>query len=120
MTFAEEPSLHQLEIHQPLLIQCQKLSQYVLIAQWAELSEQEIALILLPNGIDNRGSAPSPSITLLKLLSEFKLCQQEAKVSQSELFDIMQQLITDTNEKQEKLRNSTDKVIRSIAKALVL
>lgn len=101
MTFAEEPSLHQLEIHQPLLIQCQKLSQYVLIAQWAELSEQEIALILLPNGIDNRGSAPSPSITLLKLLSEFKLCQQEAKVSQSELFDIMQQLITDTNEKQE-------------------
>ncbi len=118
MTFAEEPSLHQLEIHQPLLIQCQKLSQYVLIAQWAELSEQEIALILLPNGIDNRGSAPSPSITLLKLLSEFKLCQQEAKVSQSELFDIMQQLITDTNEKQEKLRNSADKVIRSIAKSI--
>ncbi|CNL22109.1 insecticial toxin complex protein [Yersinia pseudotuberculosis] len=116
MTFAEEPSLHQLEVHQPLIIQCQKLSQYVLIAQWAELSEQEIELILLPNGIDNRGSAPSPSITLLKLLSEFKRWQHEAEVSQSELFDIMQQLITGTNEKQENLRNAAEKVLRSIAK----
>lgn len=116
MTFAEEPSLHQLEVHQPLIIQCQKLSQYVLIAQWAMLSEQEIALILLPNGIDNRGGAPSPSITLLKLLSEFKLWQQEAEVSQSELFDIMQELITGTNEKQENLKNSAEKVIKSIEK----
>ncbi|CNE83804.1 insecticial toxin complex protein [Yersinia similis] len=116
MTFAEESSLHQLEVHQPLIIQCQKLSQYVLIAQWAELSEQEIELILLPNGIDNRGSAPSPSITLLKLLSEFKRWQHEAEVSQSELFDIMQQLITGTNEKQENLKNAAEKVIKSIEK----
>jgi Salmonella virulence plasmid 28.1kDa A protein len=103
MTFAEEPSLHQLEVHQPLIMQCQQLSQYALIAQWAALSEQEIELILLPNGLDNRNSGLTPTLALLKLLSEFKLWQQATEVPQSELLDAIKEQLTNQKEKEKSL-----------------
>ncbi len=118
MTFAEEPSLHSLEVHQSLLIQCQQLSQYALIAQWAALSEQEIELILLPNGLDNRSSDLTPTLVLLKLLSEFKLWQQKIEVPLSESLDTMKQLITNKNEKEEKLIEAANKIIASIDKEI--
>lgn len=82
--FADKPTLEKLE-HQPQLVkQCQELSQYVLIAQWAKLTQQDIELILQPTLFSGTEKPLHPSLSLLILLAEFKIWQQQVKVPVAE------------------------------------
>ncbi|WP_261373163.1 Tc toxin subunit A, partial [Yersinia bercovieri] len=106
MIFIEAPSLHQLEVHQPLIIQCHKLSQYMLIAQWAELTEQEITLILSDEYFDNRACSSSPDLGLLQFLSEFKLWQKSIKISLSNVLAHIKNANADQDERVENLQSA--------------
>lgn len=82
--FSNKPTLEKLE-HQPQLVkQCQELSQYVLIAQWAKLTQQDIELILQPTLFSGTEKLLHPSLSLLILLAEFKIWQQQVKVPVAE------------------------------------
>lgn len=84
--FGGSPTLDTLEHHPQLVTQCQKLSQYVLIAQWAKLTQQDIELLLQPKLINGSEYLLHPSLSLLCLLAEFKAWQQQVKVPVSEAF----------------------------------
>ncbi|MFA3780992.1 hypothetical protein [Yersinia sp. 1652 StPb PI] len=76
--------MEKLEHHPLLVTQCQKLSQYVLIAQWAGLTQQDLALLLQPK-LFNGGEQPLRiSLSSLRLLAEFKAWQQQVTVPVSE------------------------------------
>ncbi|MBS0054147.1 Tc toxin subunit A [Yersinia sp. Marseille-Q3913] len=114
MIFIEAPSLHQLEVHQPLIIQCHKLSQYVLIAQWAELTDQEITFILSDEYFDNRAHSSSPDLALLQFLSEFKFWQKNIKTSLSNVLAHIKNSNIDQDERVKNLRSAAE-VTRSVA-----
>lgn len=78
--FTADSSLDKLERHPRLVIQCQKLSQYVLIAQWANLTEQDISLLLQPKSFNGSEQSLSLNLSLLRLLTELKVWQQQLKV----------------------------------------
>lgn len=82
--FSDNPTLEKLEHHPLLLTQCQQLSQYVLIAQWAELTPQDIDLLLQPQLVTSSEKPLCPSLSLLRLLADFKAWQQQVKVPISE------------------------------------
>ncbi|CNI39253.1 putative insecticidal toxin complex protein [Yersinia thracica] len=82
--FADNPTLEKLEHHPELVAQCQKLSQYVLIAQWAELTPQDIDLLLQPQLMTGSEQPLRPNFSLLCLLADFKAWQQQVKVPVSE------------------------------------
>lgn len=82
--FSNRPTVEKLEHHPLLVTQCQKLSQYVLIAQWAGLTQQDLALLLQPK-LFNGGEQPLRiSLSSLRLLAEFKAWQQQVTVPVSE------------------------------------
>ncbi|CNH70876.1 Tc toxin subunit A [Yersinia pekkanenii] len=82
--FSNNPTLEKLEHHPQLVSQCQKLSQYVLIVKWAKLTQQDIELLLQPKSIDGSDKLLYPSLSLLRLLTEFKAWQQQVTVPVSE------------------------------------
>ncbi|MGE4776044.1 Tc toxin subunit A [Yersinia enterocolitica] len=82
--FSDSPTLEKLEHHPLLVTQCQKLSQYVLIAQWAKLTPQDIDLLLQPKLINGNKQPLQPGLPLLRLLADFKSWQQQIKVPVSE------------------------------------
>lgn len=82
--FADKPTLEKLEQNPQLVKQCQELSQYVLIAQWAKLTQQDIELILQPTLFSGTKKPLHPSLSLLILLAEFKIWQQQVKVPVAE------------------------------------
>ncbi|MGT3355636.1 Tc toxin subunit A [Yersinia enterocolitica] len=82
--FADNPTLETLEHHPGLVTQCQKLSQYVLIAQWAKLTQQDIEFLLQPKLVNGNEKPLQPGLPLLRLLADFKAWQQQVKVPVSE------------------------------------
>ncbi|CCV60000.1 Tc toxin subunit A [Yersinia enterocolitica] len=82
--FSNEPTLEKLELHSSFVIECQKLSQYVLIAQWAKLTAQDIAFLLQPKLFNGSEEPLQLELSSLRLLAEFKTWQQQVKVPISE------------------------------------
>lgn len=82
--FSHSPTVEKLEHHPQLVAQCQKLSQFVLIAQWAGLTQQDLELLLQPKLINGSDTLLHPSLPLLCLLAEFKAWQQQVTVPVSE------------------------------------
>lgn len=82
--FSNKPTLEKLEQKSQLVKQCQELSQYVLIAQWAKLTQQDIELILQPTLFSGTEKPLHPSLSLLILLAKFKIWQQQVKVPVAE------------------------------------
>ncbi|HDL8019969.1 TPA: toxin, partial [Yersinia enterocolitica] len=78
--FSNKPTLEKLELHSSFVIECQKLSQYVLIAQWAKLTAQDIAFLLQPKLFNGSEEPLQLELSLLRLLAEFKVWQQQVKV----------------------------------------
>lgn len=111
--FSDNPTLEKLEHHPLLLTQCQQLSQYVLIAQWAELTPQDIDLLLQPQLVTSSEKPLCPSLSLLRLLADFKAWQQQVKVPVSEalryfpLFGIQGEL--------SKLQQKSEELIAKLA-----
>ncbi|MFV8800309.1 Tc toxin subunit A [Yersinia sp. LJYL362] len=83
-TFTDRATLKKLENHPLLVIQCQKLSQYILIVQWAELTEQDIDILLEAKLFNDSNDKLAPSLLLLSMLVKFKAWQQQVKVPVSE------------------------------------
>lgn len=81
----EEP-LVALEQEENLVIWSQLISQYVLIAQWGGLNEQDLLLIVdnPEQLINGQNEVPKPSLYLLKILSRLKEWQQRVNVSADE------------------------------------
>ncbi|HDL7984888.1 TPA: toxin, partial [Yersinia enterocolitica] len=75
--FSNKPTLEKLELHSSFVIECQKLSQYVLIAQWAKLTAQDIAFLLQPKLFNGSEEPLQLELSLLRLLAEFKVWQQQ-------------------------------------------
>lgn len=82
--FSNKPTLEKLEQKSQLVKQCQELSQYVLIAQWAKLTQQDIELILHPKLFSGTEKPLHPSLSLFILLADFKIWQQQVKVPVAE------------------------------------
>ncbi|WP_261369153.1 Tc toxin subunit A [Yersinia mollaretii] len=82
--FSDKPTMEKLEQKPQLVKQCQELSQYVLIAQWAKLTQQDIELILHPKLFSGTETPLHPSLSLLILLADFKAWQQQVKVPVAE------------------------------------
>lgn len=104
--------LHDLEVHKPLVIQCQKLSQYILIAKWAELTEQDIDLLMSPKQFNDDGTIPSPSLHLLYTLSEFKRWQQQVKIPLTEVMSYLTLISADPDDK--VLLDAADQTINDL------
>lgn len=83
-TFTDHPTLKKLENHSLLVIQCQQLSQYILIVQWAGLTEQDINILLEAQLFNDSNNTLAPSLLLLSMLAKFKAWQQQVKVPVSE------------------------------------
>lgn len=83
-TFTDHPTLKKLENHPLLVIQCQQLSQYILIVQWADLTEQDIDILLEAKLFNDSNDKLAPSLLLLSMLVKFKAWQQQVRVPVSE------------------------------------
>lgn len=117
--FSHSPTVEKLEHHPQLVAQCQKLSQFVLIAQWAGLTQQDLELLLQPKLINGSDTLLHPSLSLLCLLAEFKAWQQQVTVPVSEalryfnLLDAnidLNKLKLDTKELEKQLEDTNKKL----------
>lgn len=82
--FKSNPSLQDLQKHTMLISQCQELSQYVLVAQWAKLTELDINLILNTKQLSSKALPIRPNMEFLILIYHLKKWQQRVKVSVTE------------------------------------
>ncbi|WP_346763291.1 DUF7594 domain-containing protein [Bacillus thuringiensis] len=78
-----EDQLTALEEQIDLLKWCQQLSQYVLIARWCGLNEQELTMLIEhpEQLLDGYNTVPKPSLHLLLVLSRLKEWEQRVQVS---------------------------------------
>ncbi|PES54778.1 toxin [Bacillus thuringiensis] len=91
-----EDELTALEEQVDLLKWCQQLSQYVLIARWCGLNEQELTVMIEhpEQLLDGYNATPIPSLHLLLVLSRLKEWEQRVQVSSDEALRYFAQVNT--------------------------
>jgi hypothetical protein len=88
---ADNVSLDTLQQNNTLVMLTQRLSQLVLIANWLNLSEQDLTLLVTaPTLLDNLlTTTPSPDFSLLLLLTRFKRWQTQVTVTRDEALRLL-------------------------------
>lgn len=87
----DNASVDTLQMNNALVMRTQRLSQLVLIANWLNLSEQDLALLVAaPAQLDNLlTTTPSPDLPLLLLLTRFKRWQTQVTVTRDEALRLL-------------------------------
>lgn len=88
---ADNASVETLQMNNTLVMRTQRLSQLVLIANWLNLSEQDLTLLVAaPAQLDNvLVTTPSPDLSLLLLLTRFKRWQTQVTVTRDEALRLL-------------------------------
>lgn len=93
----KDASLEILQANSTLVMNTQRLSQLVLIANWLDLSEQDLTLLTKsPKLLDSLlTTTPSPDLSLLLLLIRLKRWQTQVTVSRDEALRLLPYLVGD-------------------------